>query len=90
MPHAVDISNNFGIIAGFIQNDSHERVKYSPIIYLLNFNSSNRHPIVVDQYMPIASSGTWQDLLSNSDANIYSAKYDMSISINSLGDVLVG
>ncbi|CAF3410284.1 unnamed protein product [Rotaria sp. Silwood1] len=90
MPHAVDISNNFGIIAGFIQNDSHERVKYSPIIYLLNFNSSNRHPIVVDQYIPIASSGTWQDLLSYSDANIYSAKYDMSISINSLGDVLVG
>ncbi|CAF2978724.1 unnamed protein product [Rotaria sp. Silwood2] len=90
LPHAVDISNNFGIIAGFIQNDPRGRVKYSPIIYLLNFNSSNRHPIVVDQYIPIATPGTWQDLLSYSDANIYSAKYDMSISINNRGDVLVG
>ncbi|CAF4063826.1 unnamed protein product, partial [Rotaria sordida] len=90
MPHAVDISNNFGIIAGFIQNDPQERVKYSPIIYLLNFLSSNRHPIVIHQYIPIATNGTWQDLLSNADANIYSAKYDMSISINSRGDVLVG
>ncbi|CAF3757475.1 unnamed protein product [Rotaria sp. Silwood1] len=90
MPHAVDISNNFGIIAGFIQNDPQGRVKYSPIIYLLNFNSSNHPPIVVDQYIPIATPSTWQDLLTYSDVNIYSAKYDMSISINSRGDVLVG
>ncbi|CAF4864936.1 unnamed protein product [Rotaria sp. Silwood1] len=90
MPHAVDISNNFGIIAGFIQNDPQGRVKYSPIIYLLNFNSSNHHPIVVDQYIPIATPSTWQDLLTYLDVNIYSAKYDMSISINSRGDVLVG
>ncbi|CAF3728793.1 unnamed protein product [Rotaria sp. Silwood1] len=90
MPHAVDISDNFSIIAGFIQNDPQGRVKYSPIIYLLNFNSSNHHPIVVDQYIPKANQGTWQDLLTYSDANIYSAKYDMSISINSRGDILVG
>ncbi|CAF1203378.1 unnamed protein product [Rotaria sordida] len=90
MPYAVDISDNFGVIAGFIQNDPQERVKYSPIIYLLNFNSSNHHPIVVDQYIPIATLDTWQDLLTYSDANVYSAKYDMSISINNRGDVLVG
>ncbi|CAF4583387.1 unnamed protein product, partial [Rotaria sp. Silwood2] len=90
IPHAVDISNNFGIIVGFIQNDPQERVKYSPIIYLLNFLLSNHLPIVVHRYIPIATNGTWQDLLSNADADIYSSKYDMSVSINRYGDVLVG
>ncbi|CAF3368058.1 unnamed protein product [Rotaria sp. Silwood2] len=90
IPHAVNISNNFGIIVGFIQNDLQERVKYSPIIYLLNFLLSNHHPTVVHQYIPIATNGTWQDLLSNADADIYSSKYDMSVSINRYGDVLVG
>ncbi|CAF2783308.1 unnamed protein product [Rotaria sp. Silwood2] len=71
IPHAVDISNNFGIIVGFIQNEPQERVKYSPIIYLLNFLLSNHRPIVVHQYIPIATNGTWQDLLSNADADIY-------------------
>ncbi|CAF3904236.1 unnamed protein product [Rotaria sordida] len=89
-PCAVEISDNFGIIAGFVQNGLEERVKYSPIIYLLNFNSSNRHPIVVDQYIPIATPGTWQDLLTYSNVNIYSAINSMSISINSRGNVLVG
>ncbi|CAF1213033.1 unnamed protein product [Rotaria sordida] len=89
-PCAVEISDNFGIIAGFVQNGLEERVKYSPIIYLLNFNSSNRHPIVVDQYIPIATPGTWQDLLTYSNVNIYSSKNSMSISINSRGNVLVG
>ncbi|CAF3183658.1 unnamed protein product [Rotaria sp. Silwood2] len=90
IPHAVNISNNFGIIVGFIQNDLQERVKYSPIIYLLNFLLSNHHPTVVHQYIPIATNGTWQDLLRNADADIYSSKYDMSVSINRYGDVLVG
>ncbi|CAF1234452.1 unnamed protein product [Rotaria sordida] len=89
-PCAVEISDNFGIIAGFVQNGLEERVKYSPIIYLLNFNSSNRHPIVVDQYIPIATPGTWQDLLTYSNVNIYSAINSMSISINSRGNILVG
>ncbi|CAF3426081.1 unnamed protein product [Rotaria socialis] len=89
-PHAVDISDNFGVVAGFIKNDPNGRVKFSPIIYLLNFNSSNHHPIVVDQHVPYATPGTWQDLLINDDADIYSAKYSMSISINSRGYVLVG
>ncbi|CAF2570720.1 unnamed protein product [Rotaria sp. Silwood2] len=90
IPRAVEISDNFGIIAGFVQNDSKERVKYSPIIYLLNFNSSNRRPIIVDKYIATATPGTWQDLLTYSTANIYSAKNSMSISINSRSDVLVG
>ncbi|CAF1266557.1 unnamed protein product [Rotaria magnacalcarata] len=89
-PHAVDISDNFGVVAGFIKDDPTGRVKFSPIIYLLNFNSSNRHPIVVGQYVPDTTSGTWQDLLTNDDADIYSAKYSMSISIDSRGYVLVG
>ncbi|CAF2489546.1 unnamed protein product [Rotaria sp. Silwood2] len=90
IPHAVDISEHFGVISGFIYNGIHSAVNYSPMIYLINFNSSNKHPIVVNQYKPIANPGTWQDLLPNADANLYSAKYDMSISINEYGDVLVG
>ncbi|CAF3426872.1 unnamed protein product [Rotaria sp. Silwood1] len=90
IPHAIDISENFGVISGFIYNGINSTVKYSPMIYLINFNSSNKHPIVVNQYKPIANPATWQDLLTNTDANLYSAKYDMSVSINEYGDVLVG
>ena len=58
-------------------------VKYSPMIYLINFNKSDHyHPYVIHQYKPIPTPNTWQDLLTNEDANIYSPKYDMSVSIN--------
>ncbi|CAF3967020.1 unnamed protein product [Rotaria sp. Silwood1] len=90
IPHAVDISDNFGVIAGFFHNATNPTAKYSPMIYLMNFNSSNHHPITVDQYQPIATPGTWQNLLINEDADIYSAKYDMSVSIDKQGNVLVG
>ncbi|CAF2822836.1 unnamed protein product [Rotaria sp. Silwood2] len=90
MPHAIALSDHFGVIAGFIQNTADTLVKHSPMIYLINFNSSNHHPIIVDQYKPIATPGTWQDLLTNDDADINLAKYDMSVSINENGDVLVG
>ncbi|CAF1029693.1 unnamed protein product [Didymodactylos carnosus] len=55
MPHSIDISENFGIIAEFIQNAIDAIIKYSPIIYLINFNSSNHHPVVIDQYKPTAT-----------------------------------
>lgn len=90
IPHAVDISENFGVISGFIFNGINSTVKYSPMIYLINFNSSNNHPFVVEQYKPLATPGTWQDLLTNANANFYSAKYDMSVSINEHGYVLIG
>ncbi|UJR37598.1 hypothetical protein I4U23_030295 [Adineta vaga] len=90
IPNAVDIHERFGVISGFIYNGQNSTVKYSPMIYLMNYNLSNHHPIVVNQYQPIATPSTWQDLLSNADANYYSAKYDMSVSINEYGDVLVG
>ncbi len=91
LPHAVDISDRFGVIAGFTYNGDNATVKYSPMIYLINFNSSNHyHPIVVDKYKPIATPDTWQDLLTNEDAGVYSAKYDMSVSIDPQGKVLVG
>jgi hypothetical protein len=90
MPHAVHLTDDFGIIAGFIENVRDARVKYLPIIYLINFNSSNHHPIVVDYIIPAATPATWQDLLKTSDANICLAKYDMSVSINEDGYILVG
>ncbi|CAF0749589.1 unnamed protein product [Adineta steineri] len=91
IPHAIDISDNFAVVAGFIKNDSNSTVQYNPIIYLLNFNSTDNHrPYIVNVYQPTATPGTWQDLLTNSDAGTYSAKYDMSVSINEQGNVLVG
>ncbi|CAF1118135.1 unnamed protein product [Adineta ricciae] len=90
IPHAVDIHQSFGVISGFINEGRNSTVKYSPMIYLINYNQSNNCPIVVNQYKPVATPGTWQDLLTNADANYYSAKYDMSVSINDYGDVLVG
>ena len=90
IPHAVDISDNFSVIVGFIYNGIDSPVKYSPMIYLINFNASNSRPYVVDRHLPLANPGTWQDLLTNADAGSYSAKYDMSVSINEYGDVLIG
>jgi hypothetical protein len=90
IPHAVDITAKFGVIAGFVYNGKNSVVKYSPMIYLINFNSSSNHPFVIDQYKPVATPATCQDLLTNADANMYSAKYDMSVSIDEYGDVLVG
>ena len=88
LPHAVDISGQFGVIAGFIKNTPNATAKYVPMIYLINFNSSAtlHHQVkVVDQYQPFPTPGSWQDLLKNEDANIYSAKYDMSVSIDDQG-----
>jgi hypothetical protein len=90
IPNAVDIRENFGVICGFTYNGRNSTVKYSPMIYLMNFNSSNNRPMIVNQYKPMPTPGTWQDLLPNADANFYSAKYDMSVSINERGNVLVG
>ena len=91
IPHAVDFNDIFGVIAGFIRNPSNTSVSiFIPIVYLINFNSSNHYPIIVDAYRPATTPNTWQDLLSNSDADQYSAKYDMSVDINRNGSVLVG
>lgn len=40
--------------------------------------------------MANATLNTWQDLLTNSDANVYSSKYEISVDINENGLVLVG
>lgn len=90
MPHAVEIADQFGIIAGFIENVREARPKFLPIVYLIRFNVSDGFPTVVDQHIPSATSNTWQDLLTNDDVELYSAKYDMSVSINGRGEVLVG
>ena len=90
IPHAVDFADSFGIIVGFIPNPIVATSKYLPIIYLINFNRSNGHPIIVDQYLPNATEGTWQDKLTYVGAELYSPKYDMSVSIDTKGNVLVG
>ncbi|UJR32395.1 hypothetical protein I4U23_019857 [Adineta vaga] len=90
MPHAVDINDTFGVIAGFIRNPIQTIAVYIPIVYLFNLNSSNYRLFIINYYRPVATPNTWQDLLTNSDADTYSAKYDMSVSINEVGNVLVG
>ena len=90
MPHAVDIADNFAVIAGFVRSPANATTRFHPLIYLINFNASDKHPYVVGQYKPIPTNGTWQDLLTNDDANLYSAKYDLSVSIDDQGNVLVG
>ena len=90
LPYAVNVQEHFGVIVGFVKDTNDSSVKYIPIVYLLNLNPFNGHPIVVDRYEPGTNRGTWQALLTNADANVYSAKYAMSIDVNRQGDVLVG
>ena len=90
IPNAIDISDTFGVVSGFIFNGNMSTVKYRPMIFLINFESVTLRPMIVDHYKPIPTPATWQDLLTNDDANKYSAKYDMSVSINENGFVLIG
>ena len=90
LPHAVDMTDNFCVIAGFVRNAENLTAQYIPIVYLLNFNASTGQPGMISLYQPVPTAGTWQDLLTNTDANLYSAKYDMSVSIDRSGNVLVG
>lgn len=90
IPYAVDITENYAVISGFVFNGKDSYTKHSPLVYLLNFDPQTRTPFFVNQYKPLPTPGTWQDLLTNADANIYLPKYDMSVSINQNGFVLVG
>ena len=92
IPHAVDVSDTFGVVTGFIKNSQNSTVKYNATIYLFQFNilNSQQGIIIVNQYTPEATPNTWQDLLTNSDVYYYSAKYDMSVSIDKNRQVLVG
>ena len=90
IPNAVDLTHNFGVVSGYIYNGKNATNVYRSTIYLMNFNQTINRPFIVNEYRPIATPGTWQDLLPSEDAYLYSAKYDMAVSINENGNTIVG
>ena len=78
-PYAVDYDDNYGIIAGFLNNGQDSRIKFLPIVYLFDTANST------------LASWTYPTEQTNSGANLYSAKYDMSVSLNPVtAQVLIG
>jgi hypothetical protein len=88
LPHAVDVSRDLlFVVLGYVGNSSS---KYTPYAYLLNISNSTFNILDTWSYMPPTNT-SWQASLTNWDADVYAAKYDMSVSMNDVGDqVLFG
>jgi hypothetical protein len=88
LPYAVDISSDLLlVVVGYVgDRDS----KYIPCAYLLNILNSTLNVLDTWLYTP-PTNFSWQSALTNWDADVYAAKYAMSVSINNGGDkVLFG
>ncbi|CAF0817948.1 unnamed protein product [Didymodactylos carnosus] len=88
MPHAVDCREEYGVVAGFVDNGQNSRIKFSPFVYLFDMTVSTA-PTVLSSWTYTVT-GTWQAGQTNAGADQYAAKYDMSVAINTIGQVLVG
>jgi hypothetical protein len=88
LPYAVDVSRDLlFIVLGYVGDSS---TNYTPCAYLLTIVNGTFTVLDVWLYTP-PSSTSWQASLTNWDADVYAAKYDMSVSINDAGDqVLFG
>lgn len=88
LPRAVDISqNSLIVVLGYVGSNNS---KYTPCAYLLSRSGANFTVFDTWLYTP-PSNSSWQASLTNWDAYIYSAKYDMSVSFNDAEDqVLLG
>ncbi|CAF1544380.1 unnamed protein product, partial [Didymodactylos carnosus] len=88
MPHAVDYHQSYGVIVGFVDNGRNSRVKFKPIVYLFAVNISAAPSVsAVWQY---SVNGTWQSGQTNVGADVFAAKYSMSVKLNDARQVLVG
>jgi len=88
LPRAVDVNQDlFIVVLGYV---GHSSSKYTPCAYLLNISGLNLTVVDTWIYTP-STSNSWQASLTNWDADTYSAKYDMSVSINDAeSQVLLG
>ena len=88
LPYAVDVSQDeLLVVFGYAGVSD---VHYTPCAYLLKVTNSTFQ--VLDIWLYVApSDASWQAALMNSDADIYSTKYTLSVSINSKkNQVLLG
>jgi hypothetical protein len=88
LPYAVDVSRDLlFVVFGYIGDSSS---KYTPCAYLLNISNSTFNVLDTWSYTPPTNT-SWQASLTNWNADVYAPKYDMSVSINDVGDqVLLG
>jgi hypothetical protein len=88
LPYAIDVNDDFVLVVIGYVGDSNS--KYTPCAYLLNISNSTFNVLDSWFYTPPTNS-SWQASLTNWDADVYAPKYDMSVSINDIGDeVLFG
>jgi hypothetical protein len=86
LPYAVDVSSDLlFVVLGYVGDPSSQ---YTPCAYLLNISKSTFNVLDTWSYTPPTST-SWQAGLTNWDADVYAAKYDMSVSMNDVGDQVV-
>ena len=87
-PCATDATTSFTIVAGFVKNSGHSRVRAAPTVYLL----WNSNLTVLSTWTFTATNNTWQARLAYPNVDSWSNGLTMSVKIN--GDdptrILVG
>ena len=88
LPYAVDVNGDLlFVVLGYVGDSS---TSFTPCAYLLNISNSTFNILDTWSYTP-PSNTSWQASLTNWDADIYAAKYSMSVSMNDAGNqVLFG
>jgi hypothetical protein len=78
-PCAVDISDTFTIVAGFLEGTATSRVRATPTVYLI----SNTNLTILSTWSYTATNNSWQSRLTYSGIDTWNAQYTMSVKINS-------
>ena len=78
-PCAADATTSFTIVAGFVKNSGHSRVRASPTVYLL----WNSNLTVLSTWTFTATNNTWQARLAYPNVDSWSNGLTMSVKINS-------
>ncbi|CAF1156572.1 unnamed protein product [Rotaria sordida] len=91
LPLAVDYDGNRGIIAGFLNNGQSSRIKFRATVIMFSINAGTTFATPISSWIYPMNGTTWQAGQTNAGADLYAAKFDMSVSIDPTGtQVLVG
>ena len=87
-PCAIDLTETYTIVAGFVRNAAQSRVRVTPTVYLM----SNGNFSILSSWSYAAPNNSWQARLSYSGIGIRNNRYTMSVKINPIDSkrVLVG
>ena len=77
-PCAVDASETFTVVAGFVKNSTHTRVRVTPIVHLM----LNSNLTIVSSWSYTPANNSWQSRLTYSTVSSWTKLITMSVKIN--------